>query len=89
MEESNEVLDEVTVKNEPIYDNQSISHTKIEMKVKEEPIDIEIETSKWEEVKVEVKTEEFTNKASIAFLDEEPNNEATTSKNQMNQQKSK
>ena len=58
--------------------------------VKEEPIDNEIQTSKYQvEVKVEEKfsaTEEFANKASIAFLNEETtsdnnpiNNQATTS----------
>ena len=61
MEES----DEVRVKNEPIWDRQS-------NKVKEEPIDIE--------VKAEEKfssTEEFANKASIAFLNEETTQETT------------
>jgi hypothetical protein len=43
---SNEVSDEVRVKNEPICDSQSISQTKKAMKVKEEPKDIEMQTSK-------------------------------------------
>ena len=79
MEESNEVR----VKNEPICDSQSISQNsetkRHSILVKEEPIYIE--------VKIEEKfssTEEFANKASIAFLNEETtatssgNNQATT-----------
>ena len=93
MKKSNKVLDEVTVKNEPICDRISISHNITSMKVKEEPIDNEIQTSKsLIEVKAEEKfsgTEEFANKASIAFLNEEPTNQSTTSKSQMNQHKSK
>ena len=44
----NEVLEEGKVKNEPILDSQSISQIKqvLAVKVKEEPIDIEIKTSK-------------------------------------------
>ena len=92
MEESNEVK----VKNEPVYDSQSIPET-IETtsnSVKKEPIDIEMQTYKSQvEVKAEEKfstTEEFANKASIAFLNEETTstssdnnpiaNQATTSK---------
>ena len=43
-EKSNQILEEVRVKNEPICYTQSISQTKqvLAMKVKEEPIDIEI-----------------------------------------------
>ena len=73
MEESNKVR----VKNEPICDSQSIPDTKEakrqSMKVKEEPIDNEMQKSQVE-VKAEEKfsaTEEFANKASIAFLNEE------------------
>ena len=40
-EGSNEISEEVRVKNEPICDNQSISQTKKAMKEKEEPIEIE------------------------------------------------
>ena len=78
---SNEVLDEVRVKNEPICYSQSISQTKKSNKVKEEPIDIEMKTFNSQiEVKAEEleeekfsSTEEFTNKISIAFLNEETN----------------
>ena len=76
---------EVRVKNEPICESQSIlqtSETKRQsILVKEESIDIE--------VKAEEKfssTEEFANKASIAFLDVETaaisndNNQATINK---------
>ena len=117
-----EASNEVKVKNEPIFDSQSISDTRkatlsndnpikktyIEhsikhekkfpisdskssredissddqpnkrkrqsMNVKEEPIDIEMQTSKEIVVKSEEKfsaTEEFANKTSIAFLNEE------------------
>ena len=78
------------------------------MKVKEEPKDIEMQTSKShiEDVKAEEKfseTEEFINKISIAYLNEEPTqsttssdennvnntNKATTSKCQKNKQKPK
>ena len=77
-----EVSNEVRVKNEPFCYSQPISETR-EAKVKEEPIDIEIETSKSQiDVKAEKKfseTEEFANKtsiqtASIAFLNEDTNN---------------
>ena len=76
MKESNEVR----VKDEPICDSLSISQTiavkRQSNKVKEEPIDSEIETSSKSQVEVKVEekfseTEEFANKASIAFLDEE------------------
>ena len=85
-----EVSNEVRVKDEPILVNI----------VKEEPIDIEMQTFKSHkelkseefEVKAEKKfsaTEEFANKLSIAYFNEEPT-QATTSKiSQMNQQKSK
>ena len=86
MEESNEVR----VKDEPICDSQSIPETR-EVKrrsklVKEEPIDIEIQTSQVE-VKVEEKfssTEEFANanKTSIAFLNEETTHTTKPSDNQ-------
>ena len=102
-----EASNEVRVKDEPIYDSQSISDTRKatlsnnkpnkitnneisredissddqtnkrkrqSMKVKEEPIDIEMQTSKEIVVKSEEKfsaTEEFANKRSIAFLNEE------------------
>ena len=99
-----EASNEVKVKDEPIDDSQSISDTRKSllssikpnktkskeqsMKVKEEPIDIEIQTSKKIFVKTEEEekfsaTEQFTNKASIAFLNEETTNQATTSKRQM------
>ena len=74
-----EVLDDVRVKNEPICDSQSISQTKQENKVKEEPIDVEIQSSKPQiEVKAELEEkysarEEFTYKTSIAFLNEQTN----------------
>ena len=99
MEKNNTVSDEVIVKNEPICYSES---TKKTMKVKQEPI----EQSEEVEVKAEEKfsaTEEFANKISIAFLNEEPTqattssndnntintNQETTSKSQMNKQKSK
>jgi hypothetical protein len=67
LEEDNRVL-EVKVKDEPICYSQSISHTKKAMKVKEEPIEMS------EEVEEKFSaTEEFTNKISIAFLNEESN----------------
>ena len=97
-----EVSKEVRVKDETICDSQSISETKkevLEMKVKEEPIDIEIQAEAEEKFSA---TEEFVNKISIAFLNEETNktliddnntintNQATTSKiSQTNQEKSK
>lgn len=83
IEKSNEVSDEVRVKNEPICDSQSISETKVlAMKVKEEPIDIDIQTNKSHiestSLKIEVKSEEkfstieeLANVVSIAFLNEE------------------
>ena len=88
MTESNEILDEVRVKNEPISYSQSISQTK-EDKLKKEPKDNEIQTSKSHikstseevEIKAEEKfsaAEEFTNKISIAFINEETT-QATTS----------
>ena len=101
------ISNEVRVKNEPICYSQSISKTKRAMKVKEEPKDIEMQTSKSHiEVKAEEKfskTEEFINKISIAYLNEEPTqsttssdennvkntNKATTSKCQKNKQKPK
>ena len=93
-EESNEVR----VKDEPIYAHLSISNifipisgskrtkedtTRDKMKVKEEPLDIQMQTSskfqmgsKSEEVEVKAEekfsaTEEFANKTSIAFLNED------------------
>ena len=50
LEKSNEVLDEVRVKNEPMSYSHLISQTKKAMKVKEEPIDMSEE--------VEIKAEE-------------------------------
>ena len=60
------------------------------MKVKEEPIDNEIQTSKPKEFEIKAEeeekfsaTEEFANKISIGFLNKETNQEtsqATTSK---------
>ena len=106
LKESNEVR----VKDEPISYNQSISQTikATSKKVKEEPIDNEMQTSQIEsnsemvEIKAEEKfsaTEEFANKASIAFLNEETsattsdnnpiNNQATTSKSQQNKTRKK
>jgi hypothetical protein len=62
-------------------------------KVKEEPKDLEIETSKEIEVKAEEKysaTEEFSNKTSIAFLNEETNtNQPTTSNTNTNNPRNK
>ena len=78
--------DEVKVKNEPICYTQSISQNKQENKVKEEPIDQEVKAEEEEKFSA---TEEFVNKASIAFLNEETTNQATTSKSQTNKQKSK
>ena len=82
-----EVLDEVKVKNEPICYTQLISQNKQENKVKEEPIDMT------EEVEEKYSTtEEFTNKLSIAFLNEQTNQEtsqARTSKSLSNKPKAK
>ena len=99
---------EERVKNELIYDNQSIPQNKeatlsnslpnmtqsiVSMRIKEEPIDIEMKTSKSHiesrsEEEVEIKTEEkfsateeFINKTSIAFLNEDT---PTTSNRQSN-----
>ena len=87
---------EVRVKNEPICDSQSISDKRevLAMKVKEEQIDIEMQTSKSHiesrseevELKAEEKfsaSEEFTNKTSIqtvsiAFLNKETNSNQLT-----------
>ena len=73
-----EVSEKVRVKIEPISDSQSNSQTRgvkrQSIKVKEEPIDIEMQKAKEIMVKVEEKfsaTEEFANKISIAFLNEE------------------
>ena len=95
MEESNEVR----VKNEPICDSQSIPDTKEAKrqsnKVKEEPIDTDIQTAKSQvEVKAEEKfsaTEEFANKTSIAFLNEQTTSERNKPRNRKtnNLQKSK
>ena len=95
MKERNKVSEEVDrVKNEPICDSQFISQTKVLVnKIKEEPIEIEMQTfqsnieptSEEVQVKAEEKfsaTEEFANKISIAFLNDETNQEtsqATTS----------
>ena len=70
------------VKDEPICDRTK--EAKIQsILVKEEPIDIEMQTSKYQvELKSEEKfsaTEEFANKASITFLNEETT--STTSDN--------
>ena len=101
IKKSIEASDEVKVKDETICYTEPISQTKKAPKVKEEPIDIEIKTSKShidsrsEEVKVKAEekfsvTEELVNKASITFLNEETTNQATTSKsNHVNKQKSK
>ena len=96
-----EALNEVRVKDEPISDNQSISETieatsnnnQPKKGVKEKRIDIEIEKSKEIVLKAEEEeekfstTEEFMNKASIAFLNEETkatriNDSPTSVKNQ-------
>ena len=73
-----EVSKKVRVKIETISDSQSNSKTREvkrqSIKVKEEPIDIEMQTAKEIIVKVEEKfsaREEFANKISIAFLNEE------------------
>ena len=62
------------VKDEPICDRTKEAKRQ-SILVKEEPIDIEMQTSKYQiEVKVEEKfsaIEEFANKASFAFLNEE------------------
>ena len=107
IEESNEMSDELRVKDEQICYSQSISQTKevLSIKMKEEPKDIEMQTSKShievqageEEEKFSSK-EEFTNKISIAFWNEEPatsiednntinTNKATTSKSQKSKAK--
>ena len=70
-----EVSNEVRVKDEPICDSQSISQTKIVKKVKEEPIE-EVEVKAEEKFSA---TEEFVNKISIAFLNEETTQQVTTS----------
>ena len=109
---------EVRVKNEPIYDSQSIPQNKEAslsnslpnrtqsneaIRIKEEPIDIEMKTSKSQiesrsEEEVEIKTEEkfsateeFINKTSIAFLNEETTSEWNKPRNRKtnNLQKSK
>ena len=67
-------------------------HSIVAKKVKEEPKDLEIEASKEIEVKAEEKysaTEEFSNKTSIAFLNEEkatnqPTNSNTNTNNSRN-----
>ena len=69
-----EVLDEVRVKNEPISYSQSISQNKQENRVKKEPIDQEVKSEKEEKFSA---TEEFTNKTSIAFLNDETNKTAS------------
>ena len=83
-----EKLNQVRVKNEPICDSQSIQETREAKrqsnKLKKEPIDIKIETSKSH---IDVKSEEKFSSSreevfSIGFLNEETsleNNEATTS----------
>ena len=85
-----EKSDKVKVKNEPIWDSQSISETREAKrqsnKVKKEPIDNEIETSKSE---IKVKTEEKFSSSreevfSIGFL-----NEATTSNSEPSKADSK
>ena len=86
-----EVSNEVRVKNESICYSQSIS-----MKVKEEPKDMYEEVEEEAEEKFS-ETEEFTNKISIAFLNEEPTQSTTSSdennvkisKCQRNKEKSK
>ena len=78
------VSNEVRVKDEPICYSQSISETKSKdiseddelrqsIKVKEEPIDIEVELKAEVEEKFSSR-EEFTNKTSIAFLNEQTTN---------------
>ena len=66
-----DVSKELKVRNEPICDSQSISSTKrqsiLEVKVKDE-----------EKCSA---TEKFSNKTSIAFLNEETTKETTTSTN--------
>ena len=75
--------------------NKFIRQPKLEKKVKEEPKDGEIQTSKSqieftseeEEIKEEEKfsaREEFANKISIASLNEETTNQAPTSNNEPN-----
>ena len=83
-----EKSDEVIVKNEPIYESQSIPEIRKDKrqsnKVKKEPIENEMQTSKSH---IEVKTEKKFSLSreevvSIGFLNEETsleNNEATTS----------
>ena len=91
-EMSFEQPNEVIVKNEPIFDNQSISETseatssnnQPNNKIKDETIDILMLTSKEIVVKAEEEKfsvrEEFSNKISIAILNEE----TTTSSNDDN-----
>ena len=93
MEENNIVSEEVRVKNEPICYSQSISQTKKAIKVKEEPLDIEVKAEIEEKYSA---SEEFANKTSIAFLSEETmetsnnNQKARTISNKTNRlQKSK
>ena len=86
--------DEIRVKNEPICDSQLIPETREAKrqpnKVKNEPIDNEIQTSKSQ---IEVKTEEEV--VSIGFLNEDnektslENNEATSSNSKPSKPNSK
>ena len=81
----NKVSDKVRVKKEPNFDSQSISETKTAKKVKDEmqTFNSQIEVKAEEEEKFS-SIEEFINKISIAFLNEE----TTTSSDDNNQAKS-
>ena len=103
--DSKRTREDISCDEEIIQPNKRKSQSILSTKVKEEPIDIEIQSSKpliesrSEEVEVKAEEEEkfstreeFTNKISIAFLNEETNQEtsqATTSKSQSNKPKSK
>ena len=93
----NKVSDKVRVKKEPNFDSQTISETKTAKKVKYEmqTFNSQIEVKAEEEEKFS-STEEFINKISIAFLNEETktsiddNNQAKSNeKSQGNKQISK
>ena len=87
-------LNEVRVKNEPICDSQSIAENREAKrqpyKVKNEPLDNEIQTSKSH---IKVKTESSREEVNyIGFLNEETsleNNQVTTINRQKNKPNSK
>ena len=89
--------DSHSIKNEKQWNDDHSNKPKrrsiVANKVKEEPKDFEIQTSKEIEVKAEEKfsaTEEFVNKTSIAFLNEErTTNQPTTSNTDTNNPRNK